>query len=55
VRDVVAATAWAVSDTKVTAPLYNGHFYHTGITYGGNQAAAIDSGVVVAGTAIASS
>ncbi len=52
-RDLVAAAAWVVSDVKVIAPLYDRHFYHTGITYGPAQPGVADSGVVVLGSAVA--
>jgi P2-related tail formation protein len=45
--DVVSAAAWQLYDLKVTAPLYDMHFYHAGIRYGGAQPAVVDSGVVI--------
>jgi len=53
-RDLIDASAWPVADTKIIAPLYNGHFLHTGVTYGVNEPAIADSGVTVNGVAISS-
>jgi hypothetical protein len=52
--DLIGAPGWLVADRKTINPLYDGHFYHTGVTYGGNEPAIADSGVVANGTAIAS-
>lgn len=52
--DVVAAPGWPVADKKVTTPLYNAHFYHTGIAYGGAQAVAVDSGTIALGVPVSS-
>jgi hypothetical protein len=52
--DLIGAPAWPVADTKIIAPLYDGHFYHTGVTYGANEPAIADSGVAVNGIAISS-
>jgi len=52
-RDMVNAPAWPLNDTKRVAPVYSAHFSHTGITYGANEPAVVDSGVVVDGTPIA--
>jgi P2-related tail formation protein len=51
--DLISANAWAVADLKVIAPLYDGHFYHTGIAYGLPQPTVADSGVVVLGSPVA--
>jgi P2-related tail formation protein len=53
--DSIGAPAWPVADTKIIAPLYDGHFFHTGVTYGANEPAIADSGVMVNGIAISSS
>jgi hypothetical protein len=45
VLDVVSAAAWQLYDLKVTAPLYDAHFYHAGISYGAVEPAVVDSGV----------
>jgi hypothetical protein len=45
ILDVVSAPAWQLYDLKVTAPLYNAHFYHAGINYGAPEPAVVDSGV----------
>jgi len=50
VSDIVTVPAWAVSDAKSTAPLYSAHFFHAGITYGANEPAVVDSGIVINGT-----
>ena len=52
--DALKAAAWPVADSKAIAPLYNRHFYHTGITYGSEEPAVADSGIVVNGSAVAS-
>jgi hypothetical protein len=52
--DLVGAPAWPVADRKMIAPLYDGHFRHTGVTYGANEPAIADSGVLVNGIAISS-
>jgi hypothetical protein len=52
--DLVHASAWPVVDTKVITPLYDRHFLHTGVTYGANEPAIADSGVIVDGVAISS-
>lgn len=52
--DLIGAPAWPVADTKIIALLYDGHFYHTGVTYGANEPAIADSGVAVNGSAISS-
>jgi P2-related tail formation protein len=52
--DLISAAAWPEADSKIIAPLYNAHFFHTGVTYGANEPAIADSGVVVNGVAIAS-
>jgi P2-related tail formation protein len=51
-KDVVSAPAWPEDDLKLIAPLYNRHFFHTGVTYGGNEPTVADSGVTVNGVAI---
>jgi hypothetical protein len=50
--DVIDAPGWIVADIKTTAPAYNAHFTHGGLSYGANEPAAIDSGVSVNGSAI---
>lgn len=50
--DLISAPAWPEGDTKLIAPLYDGHFLHTGVTYGANEPAIADSGVIVNGIAI---
>jgi len=52
--DLIGAPAWQVADTKTITPLYNGHFLHTGVTYGANEPAIADSGVMVNGIAVSS-
>ena len=51
--DTITANAWVLSDTKLIMPLYDAHFYHTGISYGQVQPAVADSGVVVLGSPVA--
>jgi len=51
--DTINAPGWPLADLKTITPLYNDHFTHVGITYGANQPAVADSGVVVNGAAIA--
>lgn len=50
--DVVGAPAWIIADMKTTTPAYNAHFIHSGPSYGANQPAVVDSGVIVNGDAI---
>lgn len=50
--DAVSAKAWPITDVKVIAPLYDRHFYHSGITYGANEPSVADAGVVADGAAI---
>jgi hypothetical protein len=52
--DLIYANAWPVADKKVITPLYDRHFIHTGVTYGVNEPAIADSGVMVNGIAISS-
>jgi P2-related tail formation protein len=52
--DRLQAAAWPVADVKRIAPLYDGHYYHTGITYGANEPAVADTGVTINGLPIAS-
>jgi P2-related tail formation protein len=48
------APAWPVLDVKVLAPAYDRHFTHSGITYGANEPAVADAGVIINGVAVAS-
>jgi len=50
--DLVLAPAWPLSDTKNVVPLHDRRYLHIGATYGRNEPAAVDSGVVVNGVAI---
>jgi hypothetical protein len=50
--DALNANAWPVNDAKVIAPLYNAHFYHSGITYGANEPPVADTGTVINGVAV---
>lgn len=50
--DVISAPGWIVADIKVTAPAYDAHFTHGGLSYGANEPAVVDSGVTVNGAAI---
>ena len=50
--DAVSAPAWPVSDVRMAAPLYDGHYYHAGVTYGANEPAVADAGVIANGVAI---
>jgi P2-related tail formation protein len=52
-NDTIRAPGWPIADTKSIAPLYNAHFAQTGITYGSDQPAVADSGVIVNGAEIA--
>jgi P2-related tail formation protein len=52
--DALKAAAWPVTDTRKVAPLYDGRYWHTGISYGANEPAVVDSGVIVNGVPIAS-
>jgi phage tail P2-like protein len=49
VADRPTVVAWAVADTKETAPVYNAHFYHAGVTYGAAEPVVSDSGLVING------
>jgi P2-related tail formation protein len=51
--DVVSAPAWPLADTKRIAAVYDAHFHHIGVTYGANEPAVADSGVIVNGNPIA--
>lgn len=51
--DMVGAPAWPLADRKRIAPIHNAHFRHIGVTYGANEPAVADSGVIVNGDAIA--
>jgi Phage tail protein (Tail_P2_I) len=50
--DLIDAPAWSLNDTKSVTPLHNLRYLHIGSTYGANEPAAVDSGVVVNGVAI---
>jgi P2-related tail formation protein len=50
--DTIGAPAWPERDIKFIAPFHDGHFLHTGITYGINEPAVADSGVTINGIAI---
>lgn len=50
--DYLVAPAWPIADHKTVSPLYNGHYEHGGLTYGLNEPAVVDSGVIVNGTPI---
>jgi hypothetical protein len=50
--DALNAEAWPVNDTKVISPLYDGHFYHSGITYGADEPSVADDGIVNDGEAV---
>lgn len=51
--DAVNAPAWPLADTRRLTPVYDAHFHHIGVTYGANEPAVADSGVVVNGNPIA--
>lgn len=48
--DLVSVQGWALADTKATAPLYDAHFRHAGLTYGASEPAMVDSGLVINST-----
>ena len=50
--DLITAPGWILADIKTTAPAYDAHFTHGGLSYGANEPAVIDSGVSVNGAAI---
>lgn len=50
--DYLVAPAWPLADRKTVSPLYDGHYRHIGLTYGLNEPAVVDSGVIVNGTPI---
>ncbi|HUN58023.1 MAG TPA: phage tail protein [Candidatus Binataceae bacterium] len=50
--DALKAPGWPVADSRTVAPLYDGRYRHTGITYGANEPAVADSGVTVNGISI---
>jgi hypothetical protein len=50
--DFIAASFGPILDTKTIVPLHNDRYYHDGTTYGANEPAAVDSGLVVNGVAI---
>ena len=50
--DLLTAPLAPLTERRVIAPVYNRHYYHIGITYGANEPAVADSGVVANGVAI---
>jgi P2-related tail formation protein len=52
--DALKASAWPIADTRVVAPIYDGRYRHTGITYGVDEPVVADSGVTVNGVPIPS-
>jgi P2-related tail formation protein len=50
--DLVTAPAWLLADRLTISPIYDGHFWHSGITYGASEPAIVDSGVIINGIAI---
>ncbi len=50
--DLLTAPLAPLADQRVIAPVYNRHYYHIGITYGANEPAVADSGVVANGVPI---
>ena len=52
--DLINAPAWPLSDTKRVVPLHDLRYLHIGATYGANEPAAVDSGVIVNGVTISS-
>jgi P2-related tail formation protein len=50
--DLLTAPLAPLAEQRVIAPVYNRHYYHIGITYGANEPAVADSGVVANGVPI---
>jgi hypothetical protein len=50
--DLLTAPIAPLADRRVIAPAYNRHYYHIGITYGANEPAVADSGVIANGVPI---
>ncbi|MFZ1119807.1 MAG: phage tail protein [Candidatus Binataceae bacterium] len=50
--DLLTAPIAPLADQRLIAPIYNGHYYHIGITYGAHEPAVADSGVVANGVPI---
>ena len=50
--DLLTAPLAPLVEQRVIAPVYNRHYYHIGITYGANEPAVADSGVVANGVPI---
>ncbi|MGH7915064.1 MAG: hypothetical protein ACREPW_10515, partial [Candidatus Binataceae bacterium] len=50
--DLLTAPLAPLAERRVIAPTYNRHYYHIGITYGANEPAVADSGVVANGVPI---
>jgi P2-related tail formation protein len=50
--DLLTAPIAPLADLRVIAPVYNGHYYHIGITHGTREPAVADSGVVANGVPI---
>jgi P2-related tail formation protein len=53
--DTLYAPAWPINDVKEIAPFYDAHYCHGGITYGANEPAVADNGVVINGVAVSGS
>jgi P2-related tail formation protein len=50
--DLLTAPLAPLADHRVITPKYNRHYYHIGITYGANEPAVADSGLVANGVPI---
>ncbi len=50
--DFIAASFGPILDAKTVVPLHNDRYYHDGTTYGVNEPAVADSGVVVNGVSV---
>lgn len=47
ISDLPAVPGWVVADLKTILPIYAAHFYHAGVTYGTQEPAIADSGLVI--------
>jgi P2-related tail formation protein len=50
--DLLSAPLAPLTGHRMIAPVYNRHYYHIGITYGANEPAVADSGLVANGVPI---
>ncbi|MGH7057328.1 MAG: phage tail protein [Acetobacteraceae bacterium] len=49
ITDIFAAPIQPLADTKTTEPFFDAHFYFSGLTYGADEPAIVDSGITISG------